>query len=307
MRRFQSIAILATMVALAFLFAAPGCSKKAVKPRGGDLEDEDGGKTAEVANKTELASMGWGSVEGQVTYDGEPPTPESLKPQMEKHNDAAKCLMGKPDEIIEQTWIIGANKGVANVLVFLKAPEGKYFKIDDQDKKRTGPVELRQPHCAFLPHVVAVYPVYFDGKKDQETGEYLKVINDAPFSHNTKIVGDPGKGNETINVTLLPGRDDPLKQLKPQPQPLEISCNFHTWMNAKAWVFDNPYHAVTKGQGEKDKPEDFGKFAIPRVPAGVEISVVAWRPPNDYIWGRDGKKMTFKDGEKKTLDFQVKK
>jgi hypothetical protein len=47
---------------------------------------------------------------------------------------------------------------------------------------------------------------------------------------------------------------------------------------------------------------------MPRVPAGVEVTVVAWRPDAGeagYIWGREGKKMTFKAGEN-TYDFKVK-
>jgi hypothetical protein len=313
MRRFRPIAILVLIPALAFLVAAPGCGKggKAAKRPGPEVEEtEDGGKGSGPA-KAELASDGWGAVEGLVTYQGEPPMVGSLKPEMEKHKDKDQCLQGKPDEIQEQTWVIGPNKGVANVVIFLKAPEGKYFKIDDQDKKRTEPVELRQPHCAFLPHVVALYPVYYDGaKKDYEkTGELLKVINDAQVTHNTKIAGDPAK-NDPVNYTLEKGKAAEPLFLNPQAQPLQVNCNFHTWMNGYVWAFDNPYHAVSKGQGEKDKPEEFGKFAIPRVPAGVEVNVVVWHPGASgagYPWGRDGKKMTFKKGETTKLDFPIAK
>jgi hypothetical protein len=298
--------ILSLIPALALLTATPGCSKpkKATRPPA-ELDEGDDGAKASEPTKTELASKGWGSIEGVVSYDGTLPEIGTLRMRMEEHQDKAQCLMGKDDEIKEQTWIIGPNKGVANVAIFLKAPEGKFFKTADEDKKRTKPVELRQPHCAFLPHVIAVYPVYFDGKEYQKTGEALAVINDAKVAHNTSIIGDPIK-NPAENPTLPPGDTKTLNP-KPQAKPLDISCSFHKWMSAYCWVFDNPYYAVTKGQGEKDKAEDFGKFAIARVPAGVEVNVVAWHPGAGYIWGRDGKKMTFEDGKKTKLDFSVKK
>ena len=48
---------------------------------------------------------------------------------------------------------------------------------------------LDQPCCAFEPHVLVVYPSYFDGKKIDLTGQVLLVKNDAKFNHNTKIMG----------------------------------------------------------------------------------------------------------------------
>ena len=311
MRLYRSLFALILTPVIALVLSAPGCGKAKKPPRGGgELETEDTSpKNVEMA-RTEILSTGFGSLEGKVTYEGDPPQWPSLKGEMEKHKDKDHCLMGSSEELLDQTWIIGGtHNGVANVCIFLKAPEGKYFKTADEDKKVTKTVELRQPHCAFMPHVVALYPVYYDGKEYQKTGQTFKVLNDAQVSHNTKIAGDPAK-NEPINRTLPPHSDTEVKDLSPQAQPLNINCNFHTWMSAYAWVFDNPYHAVTRGEGEKDKAEDFGKYKIDRVPGGVEVTVIAWHlgaGQNGYIWGRDGKKMTFKAGEKNTLDFTIKK
>jgi hypothetical protein len=296
---------------VALVLSAPGCGKAKKAPRGGgELESEDTSpKNVEMA-KTEIPSTGFGSLEGTVTYEGDPPQWPSLKSKMEEHKDKDHCLMGSPEELLDQTWIIGGkHNGVANVCIFLKAPEGKYFKTAEEDKKVKNTVELRQPHCAFMPHVVALYPVYYDGKEYQKTGQDFKVLNDAKVPHNTKVAGDPAK-NEPINPTIPPGKDSGPLVLNPQATPLSINCSFHTWMSGYAWVFDNPYHAVTRGEGEKDKPEEFGKFKIDRVPAGVEVTVIAWHPgagESGYIWGRDGKKMTCKANEKTPLDFKIKK
>src|SRR5262249_39889337 len=162
-----------------------------------------------------------------------------------------------------------------------------------------------------LPHVVALYPVYYDGAKMGKdkytpTGQHFKVFNDAHVSHNTSIVGDK-MNNDGANKTFRPGESQEYT-FAPQPEPMTIGCDFHKWMTASAWLFDHPYHAVTKGHGKNEKPDDFGKSRIERVPASVEVSVVAWRPDageQGYIWGAGGKKMTFKKGENK-LDFSVK-
>src|SRR5689334_22828828 len=116
MRLYRSLFLLALVPTLAFLLAAPGCSSK--KPAGrssGDLEDlqDDSAKGGGEEMKVAVDSKGWGSVEGFVSYDGTPPAPESMKPEMDKHNDHAVCEAGKEVETIKQTWIVGKNKGVA--------------------------------------------------------------------------------------------------------------------------------------------------------------------------------------------------
>jgi hypothetical protein len=62
-------------------------------------------------------------------------------------------------------------------------------------------------------------------------------------------------------------------------------------MSAKLFVFDHPYYAKTK--------ED-GTFEIPYVPAGAEITIMAWHEGVGYaILKRDGEKLVI--GQKMTL------
>src|SRR5205085_7504186 len=114
-----------------------------------------------------------GTIKGRVVLADGTPKIESLKPQMEKNQDAKVCLSGKEFEKQEQTWILASdNKGVANVVVRLVPPSGKAFKTIAPDKKE---VDIDQPHCAFVPHVVAL-----------KKGQVLKVLNSASVLHNTK-------------------------------------------------------------------------------------------------------------------------
>src|SRR5262249_22469361 len=116
----------------------------------------------------------------------------------------------------DQTWRVGPDKGVANVVVWLRAPKGQYFKIPDDMKEVKEPAVLDQPFCAFEPHVLVVYPSFFDGKTQKKTGQVLKIVNSAPIPHNTNY--KPGEGYDTIlnsgGNPLLPPKADQLVTLR---------------------------------------------------------------------------------------------
>ena len=251
---------------------------------------------ARSQEKKELPSTGWGTLKGIATYDGVPPVPRDLTPEMMKHNDKACCLAGKGLELVEQTWVVNKkNAGVANVVVYLKPAPDTYFKIKDEMKTRKEVVTIDQPHCAFIPHVVALNPVYFDGKEHKATGQVFKVLNSAPVVHNFRILGDPSI-NPGFNQNMPPKAEQAL-DLKPQRLPLLVNCDFHKWMSAKVWVFDHPYYAITR--------ED-GTYEIPNVPTGVPLSVHAWHEGMGYVvGGKNGIPATLKDGLN-VQDFKLK-
>src|SRR5262249_10241239 len=157
---------------------------------------------------------------------------------------------------------IGPNKEVANVVVFLKAPLGSAFKLPDADALKKLPTEadIDQPHCAFLPHVQALYAPH----------QKLKIVNNANVAHNTKVEGMSGK-NGVQNFTLQ-AKTNKVLQLDPQPIPLNVSCQIHPWMNGIVWAFNHPFFGVSKGGGPKDTNADFGTYEIQNVPAGIEVS-----------------------------------
>lgn len=247
--------------------------------------------------KAELPFSGWGTLKGIAVYEGKPPAPEDFTPRMKMHNDAACCLAGKGVELIDQTWLVNKkNAGVANVFVYLKPPVGTFFKVKDADKVRTDVVTMDQPHCAFMPHAVALYPVYFDGKKHKATGQVFKVLNSAPVVHNFRITGDPGAKNLGLNQNM-PAKTELTLQVNPQRLPLLVNCDFHKWMSAKVMVFDHPYFAITK--------ED-GTYEIANVPTGAPLSVHAWHEGVGYvIGGSKGIPTTLKEGVN-VQDFKLK-
>jgi hypothetical protein len=292
MRRYQPLAVLILLPALGLFFAAPGCSKKEEPKKSGDGAAQNGdkgkgGKEKAEGPRTELDNKEWGTLSGTVTYDGTPPEPKKIN--MADNKDKTACHDGaKPEELIEQTWIVNKEKGVANVVIFLLPPEGKFFKIHPsyQEKAKKGEFTLlHQPHCAFIPHA----SVYWASTYDKDTNELkpsgmkFRVLNDAKFNHNTGWSGDEDY-NPKGSVTLEPGKHRDLTFTADLNTPISFKCDIHPWMNAKCWAVDNPYCART---------DENGKFKIENAPAGVELRVVAWHegPGFFYEGGKEGKKM----------------
>jgi hypothetical protein len=253
------------------------------------------------AERKPLENTEWGSLSGKVTWVGkETPETVSWEAEMKKHPDAKCCLApgALPEEKIDRTWMIDPKtKGVANVIVFLKPTTGNYFPLEAKDRKRADTVVIDQPHCAFLSFITPVHPYYFDGKKLVETGQTLKIKNSSTVPHNVNAQGNPLDGNPGFN-TLVPSGKEITHLFKPSKIPVQFTCNLHPWMKGYVWPLEHPYVAVTKADGS---------FTIPRVPAGIELHVVAWHPGQGWVINasKDGAKTKLKAGEN-VFDVMIK-
>jgi hypothetical protein len=304
MRRYQPLGVLILLPTLCLCLGAPGCGKKD-EPKGGDgktQNDGKGGKEKAEGPKTELDNKEWGTLSGTVTYDGTPPKPAPIN--MGDNKDKAACHDGATEkELVEQTWLVNKeNKGVADVVIFLKPPEGKFFKIHPsyQEKAKKGDfIPLHQPHCTFLPHTSVFWASTYDKDTDalKHSGMKFRVLNDAKFNHNTSWSGDEDF-NAKGNITLAPGKHKDLTFTADPNTPISFKCDIHSpWMNAKCWALDNPYCART---------DEDGKFKIENVPAGVELYVVRWHEGKGFLEGdKTGTKRRF-DPKDNVWDFTIK-
>lgn len=279
MNRLLTVALLG-LPAFCLTLALPGCSgdekKKEDRSERRERPKKESSKTAE-----ELTNATDGTIKGRVTIEGPAPKVEEIV-AMAKHNDAATCLAGDATEKSEQYWILAPDgKGVANVVVKLMPAAGKKFKNIDPAVKE---VTMDQPHCAFVPHAVALAP-----------GQTLKMLNSAKVAHNTKTQGDPSVGNEPQSKTIPPGGNVSFT-FNPQKTPIKIACDFHPWMTGLVYASDSPYIAVT----DKD-----GNYEIKNVPTGVELVVVGMHEVGEVEGGKDGLRKTFTTGAN-TLDLKVK-
>jgi hypothetical protein len=289
MLRFRSVTSLLAVPAAAALLFLTGCGgdKPPTPSKDGSANTGGGDKGGPKGPLKELESKGTGTVEGKVVFDGTPPVPKPVDFSAKKENEAY-CHMGPKVDTTDPLWRVGPDGGVGNVVVWVRAPAGTFFKLSDADKKRTDPVVIRQPFCAFEPHTFVVYPTYFDGtsKTQKPTGQVLKVINDATIAHNSNVDFSNKQLGTGDNKMLAPKSDGKIAEMvfseisasKPKEaggvNTATVKCNVHTWMNATGKVLDHPFFAVTKGGGPEDK--EFGTYKIENVPAGTELELVYW-------------------------------
>lgn len=296
---------------LALLIATAGCGGGGDK--GKDKPTADGVKkpAAAKAAKEELAVTGWkGVLKGKVTFEGDAPARGDATSEIKKLGNEADrnhCLKG---DTSEQTWKVGPDKGVANVVVWLRPSGKKYFNLPDDQRTRADEVKVDQPFCTFEPHVVVVYPNYFDPKSKswKETGQKFRVYNSAPITHNTNLncaddsqVIPPG-----FNPLLAPNQkmDVPVAASENKDSVLvTFACNVHGFMKGFARVFDHPFAAVSSGDTKDAK--EFGAYEIKNAPTGAELEVVYWHESMDKP--KVLEKITLKEGEEKVVNIPIKK
>jgi hypothetical protein len=235
----------------------------------------------------------WGTLEGRVVWDGDLPKVVSLEEKIRNHIDAKVVLKAPKEILLDPTWCIDPNtRGVANVAIFIKRPADGVLPIHPDDKIRKQSVAMDAPFCVYEPHMVALYPAWYDGKDRGKTGQTFIIKNSSTVTQAPRVIGLP-KYNEVSQFSLPPSKE---KQHDLNPQPLPVSMQgFHVWMQAYAWVFDHPYFAITKTDGT---------FTIPRVPADMEVKVIAWHESQGWLFTKDGRTMKLTKG-KNTLDFEM--
>lgn len=267
MKRFPLVATLFLIPALSLLWLA-GCTQ----PPAGKGKDKDKDKDKDGKNNTTLIDLkdGDGVIKGIVKIKGTAPDPGKL--DMSGHKDKTKCEAGGEKHVKKQQWLVNKDGAVENVVIWLEAPDGKQFKVDN--KVREGfkkPAVLDQPYCQYVPRMLAVYADV----------QPITVKNTAEVTHNVKIEGGAKNGNS--NFTMEPkGKDESVGPYK-KADPIPVSCQIHPWMIARIHIFDHPYFAVTK--------ED-GSFEIHNVPVGEELTIVMMHEEA----GRHTQKLTTKSG-----------
>jgi hypothetical protein len=312
---FLSAALLSVVLA-----GCGGGDKKTVSDED-EMDSGTGGKSGTVAKKAELKPVdakGTATLQGKIVLkSGDPASvteqmTKRIREDIAKNTDRERCMAGSEAETAQQAYRIGDNKQVGNVVVFLRPPKGYYFKIDEKqiEEAKKHPLDINQPHCAFLPHVATLFPAYYNPKNPKEptrTGQDLIVHNNATMGHNTK-----GKsGDITFNTTLSPRDKKVVDNFEPNYRgPAELNCNIHGWMSAYVWVLDHPYAAVslsdTSPHEVKKSDPAFGTYEIKNVPAGAKVRLVVWHEKAGYLnaGGNDGEEIELKDGQN-TKDFEM--
>jgi hypothetical protein len=179
-----------------------------------------------------------GTIEGKVLYQGAVPLKKIIPTK-----DKETC----GDIREEPQVVVGSDKGVQDVVVYLKGVEkGKAWE------KPATPYTVNNHKCKFEPQVQVV-----------PMGVEVAIVNSDPVLHNTHGYLD----KRTVFNVALPDQGMQVKKDLKRPGLVRVECDAHGWMLSWIYVADNPYYAVTA----KD-----GAFTIADVPPG-NYTLVAWQ------------------------------
>jgi len=193
----------------------------------------------------------WGTIKGRFLYGGDAPTAAEIKAD----KDVEVC--GK-HKLVNEELAIGADKGVANVVVFVRDKAVKVHPDAAAEAKATK-VVLDNKDCRFSPHVVVV-----------QTGQPLIIKNSDTVGHNSNVAT---LKNPPSNSLIPAGGESSIPFANEEAIPAQVTCNIHPWMKGWVVVRPNPYAAVSAADGS---------FEIKNVPAG-EVELQLWHEKAGYI------------------------
>jgi plastocyanin len=192
----------------------------------------------------------WATLKGKFVFGGAAPAAGELKAD----KDVEVC--GK-HKLLAEELVVGADKGVANVVVFVR---DKGVKVNPEAaKSASAKVVLDNKDCRFEPHVAFV-----------QVGQDLVVKNSDTVGHNSNIATVK---NAPSNNLIPAGGEASLKFTSDEAVPAQVTCNIHPWMKGWLLVRPNPYGAVSKADGT---------FEIKDLPVG-EVELQFWHEKAGYL------------------------
>ena len=219
-----------------------------------------------------------GDITGTVTLNGTPPAERPITPL----NADAVCGKLHPGPVSTEFFVVGADKGLADVIVMLKGVPAKAADAS------TPAAEINQKGCLYVPQIVAL-----------QAGQKLIVKNSDPATvpmHNVHInpmvTPNVDASNGKMSLPQMSGGADLTYTFPAGENFMKFQCDVHPWMFAWVTIVDNPYFAVTG----KD-----GKFTIKNVPAGKYKIVALHRKASPTGMEKD---VEVKDGGA-TADFTL--
>jgi plastocyanin len=179
---------------------------------------------ADHASASAPASVVEGVAKGKVKFEGKKPETKPLSISAEQAKGC--CPPGKEVDMRDPSVVIGADDGLANVVVMIPV-EGAELKPAAE------PLHIDQKECHFEPHIQVV-PV----------GGKVVFLNSDQVSHNVHTYANK---NDSFNKTIAPGGKE--EQTLAKADKIEIKCDIHPWMNSWVVVSDTPHYAITKDDG----------------------------------------------------------
>lgn len=181
------------------------------------------------------------TLSGSVTLDGPVPPPRPINMSAEP-----ACAQSHSGPVNFPDVVAGPGGALTDVVIYIRSGLGNYHF-----SAPASTVLLDQKGCLYDPQVVALM-----------TGQRLEIRNSDATVHNIHSLArlnPPWNKSQPEGETIF--ESFPRAELA-----IPLVCNVHPWMRGYAFVFDNPYFAVTTASG---------KFSIPNLPPGTYI-IEAW-------------------------------
>jgi len=212
-------------------------------------------------------------VKGTVLVNGPVPTPAKFKLE-----DAMRRLT-EEEYYVEETWLVGENRGLANCLVTLKAKN----PADRIAPKPMDKVVLDKVGVRYVPRILAVTPgteVVFRNKESPCRG--FTVAGSRPLAGNL------------VSFNIAPGSEE--RATLKGPDTCSVTCPVRPYAKGYIQVVDTPHFAVTDSKGA---------FTIHSVPAG-EYQVTVWHEAVGKLPKDAGPvELTVNNKNEYTLKFRV--
>jgi plastocyanin len=227
------------------------------------------------------AADGWGSLTGQIIYDG-------IAPERKTFAGAGQfCGNLKLND--ERLLVNRDNGGLANVGVWLSVAPNDNVKPaihPNLRKLADQKIKIDNKQCRFEPHMAVVW-----------TEQTVEFANSDPTGHNMNLK-PLNKANIGFNELIPEKKSRDYRFNAEETLPVRVECNIHMFMNGWIIVKQTPYATVTDVDG---------KFVIEKIPAG-KWKFRFWQEEFGYIqdvklgdtakkWKRGEVEIQIKDGE----------
>ena len=170
-----------------------------------------------------------GDVTGKVTLKGDAPAEKEISP-LAKDPNCGKSYSKAPTT---RHYVVGADKGLANVFVYVKKGlEGKSFPAPAEK-----PI-MDQKACLYQPYVMGA-----------RAGQPVMIKSSDDFMHNVNFAASKS-GNDTFNFAQTKAGQVNEKTFKNVEVFVKLQCNVHPWMFGYIGVVDSPHYAVTDASGK---------------------------------------------------------
>jgi hypothetical protein len=230
---------------VALLLAAAGCDRDV------PAQTEPPDRPTELAAAFDPASCG--TLEGQVTWEGEPPGVPSFQIRMLSPVEEYKVLKLYRDNP-NAPVIDSRHHGVGSAVVFLRGVDPKRSRPWD-----LAPVRVEQHDYGFQVHQGDAASHYGFVRR----GDAVTMVSTDPFFHSLHA------GGASYFTLTFPDPNRPRCRALNRSGIVELSSGAgYYWMRAYLFVDDHPYYARTDAEG---------RFVLPLVPAG-QYEAVCWMP-----------------------------